>query len=120
MEQTFEYKVTTIADKQLDIQDIGNCCISGIDMLTKEYYLIIKTELGVTSIIEYGPTLPDFNVPPPHCNYIYDRFDYNEGKIAKRIEKFLNNAYYNIQDAQIVEIEEIKPYIQGFLRYLYE
>ena len=118
MNNTFEYFFTTVVGKELDIDDIGNCCIRAKSSLDKEYILIIVTEYGFTTVIEYGPTISDINTLPDKVSYTYQRFDYNEGKINGIIEKFLNNSKYLIEAAEVVEFEEAKKLIRSMVDYL--
>ena len=72
--------------------------------------------MGTSNIIEYGPALPDFEILPKKVTYKFDREDYNENKLSKRIEKFL--VSYPVTFAQCVELEEISEFIKEyFLSY---
>lgn len=86
----FRYSELVTATEELEIEDMGNVALIGTDSLQKEYYLIIQTVLGRTSYIKYGPNIPDLPCLLDKCDYNYLQFDYNEGKICKLIDKFLN------------------------------
>lgn len=113
---TFEYMIVRTVGAQLDIDDIGECCILGRDDLGQEYYLIITTYMGSTDIIEYGPALPDFEILPKSVKYTFDRIDYSEFKIEKRIDKFLTG--HPITFAQVVTLDEIHEFIKAPLNYM--
>lgn len=113
---TFEYMIVRTVGAQLDVDDIGECCILGRDDLGQEYYLIITTYMGSTDIIEYGPALPDFEVLPKSVKYTFDRIDYSEFKIEKRIDKFLTS--HPITYAEVTTLDNIGEFIKAPLNYM--
>lgn len=112
----FDYMQVITVGAQIEVPDIGDCCILGRDDLGQEYYLVTKTKLGMTDIIEYGPALPDFEVLPKSVKYTFDRIDYSEFKIEKRIEKFLTG--HPITYAEVVLLEDIHEFIRSPIHYL--
>ena len=103
MQGTFEYFYTKTATGQLDIEDIGNCCIQANDDQGLFYYLLIESTLGWTKILEYGPAAPDFDELPKSVTCHFSRIEFDERKIFKRVDEFLNNRFRNITQAQIVD-----------------
>ena len=89
---TFEYQEVRTAMAQIEIEDIGNCCVVSKNQLGEEKYLLIKTDIGLTQIVTYGPIIPDIEQLPTFVSYTYQRFDFNEGKIIKIIQKFISDA----------------------------
>ena len=76
-------------------------------------------------MIEYGPSVPDIGLLPSSANLSYTRFDYNEYKIEKIIDKFLNNPKRVITQAEVVQsnalIETILESVNNkFFRTFYE
>ena len=93
----FEYSQQSVFTADIEIEDIGNVCLKGTDQfLSEEYYLIIKTDDGITQVIEYGPRYPDLIISPNKVWYEYCKFEYSYRKINKIIDNFLNNTKYNI------------------------
>ena len=88
---------------QLDVEDIGNCAIEANDDLGIYYYLVIETYLGFTKIFEYGPVQPDFNELNKSVSCLFNRIEFNDKKISKRIYTFLNAPTRNITQAQMVD-----------------
>lgn len=113
---TFDYMQVITVGAQLEVKDIGDCCILGRDDLGQEYYLIVKTKMGTSNIVEYGPACPDFDLLPKSVKYTFDRIDYSEFKIEKRIEKFLTG--HPITYAQVVELEEIAEFLRAPVSYM--
>ena len=72
----FNYMQVITVGAQLEVHEVGDCCILGRDDLGQEYYLVIKTKMGCTNIIEYGPALPDFELLPKKVTYIFNRSSY--------------------------------------------
>ena len=107
----FEYVQRVVVDATLDVDNIGECAIQARNDLGEEYYLMIKTVLGWTEIIEYGPACPDISMLPHTVNYKYDRFEFNSAKIERLIDKFLNDGKRMISQAQVVEVDDIRDFI---------
>lgn len=107
----FEYVQRVVVDATIDIDNIGECVIQARNDLGEEFYLLLRTELGWTELIEYGPATPDISLLPHTINYKYDRFEYNSAKIERIIDKFLNDGKRMISQAQVVEIEDIRSFI---------
>lgn len=108
---TFDYLQRVVVDGQLDVEDLGNVCIQGRNDLGEEFYLLIRSEDGYCDVIEYGPAHPDFEMLPWSVKLTYDHFEFNQMKLEKRIDKFLNDAKHLITQADVVDIEQIREYI---------
>lgn len=116
---TFEYLYTTTAMGTLEIEDTGNVTINAVNSnLYKEYFLIIRTEYGRTKVIEYGPAFIDMNAIPTTVSYTYNDFDYSESKIHRLIENFLINPKYGIDQAQVVEFDDVKNRLKDLKEFL--
>ena len=81
-----------------------------------EYYLILRTELGLTKSLEYGPSIPDLDELPMSVSMRYNQFEFNESKIAKMITKFLNSN--SITQARETEVEDIVMRIKHLEEYI--
>ena len=113
---TFEYQEVRTCTAQIDVDDIGNCCILSRNLLGEECYMYIKTDFGSTQILFYGPTVPDIDQLPDNVSYSYSRFDFAEGKIIKMIQKFISNAEY----AEVIDFEYMKDHIRNFIECMVE
>lgn len=98
----FPYFKEIVNNGELEINDIGNCCIKAFT--DDGYYslLIIKTIMGESTIFTYGPLLTDFEELPKNISCSINRIEYNPKKISIIIDKFLNNRGIT----QAMEIEE--------------
>lgn len=101
-----EYAIIPAVGKELDIDDLGDLSIKATNAHGDEYYLVIQTVMGSTTLFEYGPAHPDLDTLPKSVRCSFDRIDFSEGKIIKRIERFLNEGNRFIEDAAVISKEE--------------
>ncbi len=104
---TFEYLQRVIVDAELHVDDIGQCVILGRNDLGEEHYLIIRTEMGWTEQIMLGPVCPDIDILPFNVSILYNRYEFNQGKIERTIDKFLNDPKKMISQAEVVTFNSI-------------
>ena len=112
---TFEYLQRIIVDAQLDVENIGECVILGRNDLGEEFYLIIRTDMGWTEQINFGPVTPEIDILPFNINLAYARFEFNQTKLMRAIDKFLNDPKKMITQAEVIEIESIQDSISDAL-----
>lgn len=103
----FDYFKQTMSMASLEVEDIGNVCIEANTDLGECFYLIIKTTMGTTNIVTYGPIVPGIDILEKECSCSFKRMDFNEGKIIGVIKNFLNQPKKLITQAQIVELEKV-------------
>ena len=108
---TFEYLQRVVVESELEVDNIGQCVIQANTDLAEEYYLIIKNELGWTEMLEYGPCVPDLPLLQMTYQIKYNRFEYNEGKIERLIDKFLNDAKRGITQAKVCSLDDIREFL---------
>ena len=114
----FDYMCRVVVDATLDVDDIGNCCIQAFNDSGEEFYLVVKTQLGWTEILEYGPIIRDVQELPKSVICNYQRFEYKQDKVAKVIEKFLNEYRRNITQAMVADVSEVKQYMRNLVDYI--
>ena len=115
----FDYLQRIVVEGQLDVENIGDCVIVANNDLGREYYLVIKTLLGWTEILDYGPYTPDFIMLHNEYSVKYSRIEYNETKIEKVIERFLNDPKRMITQAKISTLEEVREFLVNPIDKLY-
>ena len=64
----FSYFKEVVVNANLEIDDIGNCCIKTFTDAGQYSILIIKTVMGESTIFTYGPLLVDFESLPKEVN----------------------------------------------------
>lgn len=108
----FEYNQQKQFMKSIDVVDFGNTALrceytaEGI-----EYYVIVKTIMGKTSILFIGPMISDFPDLLPDFEISYSKMDYNEKKICKAINTYINDPQKKIDEIAEVLPEEVYPVI---------
>lgn len=102
----FEYAATKTFMQAIDIVDIGNFCIKGTNQSYEEFYLAARTVMGKTSILSFGPILPDIPIFPEQYSLNYQKVDYKEKTICKAVSSFLNDPKKELTNVEeIIETE---------------
>ena len=101
----FEYSVQRTFNESIDVVDIGNTALRCIGNKLDEYYIILKTLFGKTSIIKFGPVASDIETLLNDFSVSYKKIDYKENLIDKEIDKFINDY-----KKEITKVEEITEY----------
>ena len=101
----FEYSATRTFNEMIDIVDFGNTALKCVNTKLEEHYIILKTIMGKTFIIKFGPVCPDIDLLIPEFTVSYKKIDYKESLIEKEIDKFINDGKKGIN-----LVEEITEY----------
>lgn len=109
----YDYSGTKTFAATLQIDDPGNCAIiaHGYYSIGKgakfpsDYYLLIKTTMGKTTAIKWGP-IDDLEALPSGFSLDVKTFGYKEASVNKEIQLFLNDATSFIYDAVPITHEE--------------
>ncbi len=114
----YEYFYVAQVNGTIQIEDPGNCTIQANNDDGASYYLIIETWLGITRIFEYGPTRVDVDrlLNKVTCNFT--RLNYNDLKINKAIDSFLNNPHRGITSAYEITKEEALNNCKSIINYM--
>ena len=91
--------------ESVDIVDIGNTALRCIGRKLGNYFIILKTKMGKTSIITFGPVYPEIDLLFEGFSVSYKKIDYREHLIDKEITKFINDP-----KKVITLVEEITEY----------
>lgn len=90
----------------LEIEDTGNVTIKCFNDIGYVFYLKIETDLGWTTVKQFGPIILDTFKDSYNYSYSYSRKEYNEKNIKKLIDTFLNDSKRFITQAFIITPEE--------------
>lgn len=101
----FEFSVQKTFNQSIDVVDMGNTALKCTNRNMDNYYIIVKTVMGKTSIIKFGPVCPDLDVLQNDFSVEYKKVDYKESILYKEINKFINDFKKDIDT-----IEEITEY----------
>ena len=100
-----EYLEQTAFTKSVDIVDEGNFALRCTSDNGFEYYIVVKTEMGKTAILKFGPTLPDIGIMCEDFMMTYKKINYKENIIEKEASSLMNDAR-----KRITQVEEITDY----------
>ena len=114
----FEYFYQRMATGNLEVEDIGNCAIEANNDDGLFYYLLIETNMGFTKIFEYGPIHPDFHELPKSVKCNFERIEYNEKKLSKKIDDFLNSGFKCITQAQEIDKDMLLNNCTNIIEYM--
>ena len=101
----FEYSVQKTFNESIDVVDIGNTALRCHGAKLDFYYIILKTVMGKTSILKFGPVMPDIDVLFNDFTVSYKKIDYKENAIEKEVDKFINDYKKGI-----TLVEEVTEY----------
>jgi hypothetical protein len=101
----FEYSVQKTFNEMIDVVDIGNTALRCTSAKGGLHYIILKTIMGKTSIIKFGPVEPDLEILLDDFSVEYSKIDYKESKIFKEVNNFINDFKKSISS-----VEEITEY----------
>lgn len=118
MRSSFNYLYETSALDVLEVDDIGNTCIQASNDLGQNWILQIKTKLGFSYIIEYGPYY--YNKITEYLNSSFQRIEYSEYKLQKKIDKFLNEPRRIITQVKFIDEDEALESIQSVVEVMNE
>jgi hypothetical protein len=117
----FEYDQQPVFMKQVQIDDIGNFALRCSNPKGKEFYFVVKTYLGKTALLKFGPVYPDINALVENMDLAFKKFDYKEYTIEREIEKFINDGRNAINEVQVVSENEAlaqMPTAESFINSL--
>ena len=101
----FNFSVQRTFNESIDVVDAGNTALRCVSKNLDNYYVITKTTFGKTSIIKFGPVLPELDSLLNDFSVSYKRVDYKETVIYKEIDKFINDF-----KKEITSVEEVTEY----------
>jgi hypothetical protein len=101
----FEYSVQKTFNEAIDVVDIGNTALRCTGRKLDNYYIILKTIMGKTSILSFGPVYPELDCLCNDFSVTYKKIDYKEAAISKEITKFINDFRKDI-----TVVEEVTEY----------
>jgi hypothetical protein len=117
----FEYDQQPVFMQNIDIMDIGNVALRCSNIKLRDYYIVVKTYLGKTALISYGPVVSDVNALVDNMSLTFKKFDYKELTIEREIEKIINDGRSAINNVEIIsEAEALAhlPSAQSFINSL--
>lgn len=105
MSTIFKFDLQKNFMQEIELSDPGNVCLRS-ETESNDVYLIVKTIMGRTTVIRFGPVIDDWNIMPNCFNLYVKQFNYNDIKINKEINNFLNDSYLKALAVTEVTLEE--------------
>lgn len=99
----FQYFYELVPQKLIEIDDIANVCLEGQDSSGNFCYLLISCKNGFVHMLNYGPDNIDFKQSPPNVYCSYSRMDFNEKKLIKIIDSFINKEFVEVKQISVDE-----------------
>lgn len=103
----FPYLLVSEHLDSIDIEDIGNVTLQLNNDEGQCWYLSIKTSLGWTTIQYFGPVSLTNSILPYHFQYNYDKQEFNDVKLIKKIDKYINDPKKMITQIFFVDYDEV-------------
>ena len=110
-----EYFYTQQATGVIEIENIGNVALSLTNDTYHEYIAIISTEFGVSEVILCGPFFIDIEELPAKVTLSYQRLDFNESKLFKILDNFVNDGKKCITQVTEIDLANAKETIFNLL-----
>ena len=89
----FNYNQQKVFMSSLEVEDPGNTALRIENVEGFDYYIIIKTIMGKTSIFKFGPIMSDVDLFINGFSSSYVKMNYKEKTINKAISQFINDPY---------------------------
>lgn len=102
---TFEFNQQLMPQNLIDIDNIGEFALEGSNDQGVFWYLVVRTLLGVTTIAECGPVVPDVILLPTGYSSSITRMEYKEKKLNTLITKWLNDFSKKLTDAHLIDVD---------------
>ena len=112
------YMYTFTSNDSIEIEDVGNFNLSISNDMYSEWIMICSTLYGITTCFQAGPFIPDFDNITDKVTYSFQRFEYNQNKIYKMIDNFINDSKKLITRAEIIDKDEAKIRIKDLTKYI--
>ena len=105
----FDYDKQEVFTQSIDIVDIGNFAIRcSSSSSAQDFYIIVKTVMGKSCVLKFGPCFPDLNVLCDGFGIALKRFDYKESSIIKEINSIIQSDKLCIDN--VIEIPEYEAF----------
>ena len=123
---TFEFNQQLMPQSLIDIEQVGEFAIEAHNDAGYYWYLIVKTSLGTTTITSCGPKIPDVSLLPSGYTCSLNRIQFNEKKLEKTINMWLNDRMKTLTEAKVIDIDdaidqiaELKDYLKNYSEEIY-
>jgi len=114
---TFNYLKQIEFQDTLDIEDIGNVVLDIFNDDGLEWILSIDTSLGFTKIVTCGPFVADTVSIGNFFNFNYSQIEYNEKKLYKMIDNFINDDKRTVTQVFFINQDEVRKKLHSIREF---
>ena len=118
MEIDFEYNKEWLPQNTINVKDIGQFALEASNDEGYFFYLVIFTQLGISTIASAGPVIPDVEELNQGYSCSMYTMEYKEDKLIKTINNWLNDRSKKITQAREVTIDEALDQFRDLGEYL--
>lgn len=104
MGKEFKYNAMTEYFSSFEVESIGNVCLEAVDNLEMHYFLMIKTLLGESTILEFGPVVIGDDLLPDNTQITFRRMAFKEKSIIKIINEFTRSRNKGKNKIELVKV----------------
>lgn len=114
----FEFNNQLLPQNVISIEKVGEFALEASSETGLYYYYLVKTVLGQCVAASCGPIIPyQQSIPPGFSINIY-KMPYNETKLIKLINGFLNDKNKMIVEAKEIDIDDAIDQFREVKEYL--
>ena len=120
-----EYNATKTFTEALEIDDIGNCAIichgfyrDGKIKLPGDYAIIIKTIMGIATILKWGPIVDWALGLQNGYNVSVKTINFKEPSLVREIQMFINDPMKDIREAEVVDGDSLLDFLPKLENYV--
>lgn len=108
MAKTFKFNGEVLWSDEITLESLGNVSLDVVDALERHHFLITRTALGETTYLEFGPLYVERELLPDDYSIHFERFDYSDNALIKKISKFLGpKKSIGNKKVKVVSVNEI-------------
>lgn len=104
----FGYLTVSTSMDSIEVDDIGNVYLQSSNDDGATWYLRIETKLGWCSSLEFGPVQIDPDSPIYSFSLQSNKFEFNEKRLYKIIDTFINQPKRNITCVNVISREDFE------------
>lgn len=108
MGKTFNFNGEVLYNDSIYLESLSNVSLEATDSLGRCHYLVIRTAVGETSYLEFGPLYKDEELLPEEHTIHFKRIEFSENALMKVISTFLGpKKFYGNKKVPITKVEVV-------------
>lgn len=103
----FEFDQQPQFMQQIQVDDLGNFALRCHNTKDREYYVLVKTYLGKTIILKFGPVYGDLGALIDNMELSFKKLDYKENTIEREVDKYINDGRNFINHIELISENDV-------------